>query len=126
MFVIKQLQIALLIVLLSAGMAYGQDSDLKKMVDAIRGARTESLLARWRVESAAKSIDVSKARVPTVFFYVYLDEAFASDEVLNKLTLDDVTQVALSFDPGLMVRGGAVGYNGVILVTSKKSKLGKL
>ena len=113
--------VALILLLsLQGSSAHGQTSDLRQLVDAMRQSRTASLLAQWRTASVAKGIDITKAQVPQVRFDIYLDGKYTYEDSLNTLSLADVLQVALSFDPDLMLRGGAVGYNGVILVTSKK------
>lgn len=114
------------LLLLCSGAAYAQDSDLKKVVDAIRNARTEAMVDTWERAVTVKTIKASESPKPTPQYLVLFDQVAISDEALNKHSLEEITQVALSFDPNKMAFYGTVGLNGVILITSKKSKPGKL
>lgn len=109
-----------LICAVGAQPVHAQASEVKQAVEALCQVRREALLASWRTANAEKGIDVSQVAPPVVRFNIYVDEQYTSAEALNALSFAQVSQIALSFDPKWMVRGGAVGYNGVILITRNK------
>jgi hypothetical protein len=110
----------LLVFALGSQPVQAQASEVKQAVDALCQVRRESLLAGWRTANAEEGIDISHVAPPVVRFDIYVDEQYTTAEELNSLSFTQVSQIALSFDPKWMVRGGAVGYNGVILITRNK------
>jgi hypothetical protein len=117
-------QLATFVFLLAFGLGsqtvQAQTSEVKQAVDALCQVRKEALLAAWRTANAEKGIDIAHVAPPVVRFNIYVDEQYTTAEELNSLSFAQVSQIALSFDPDRMLRGGAVGYNGIILVTRNK------